>query len=166
MSEPAQMTHPPVVSQRSWLRLALLISVPASVGVYAVAFHFSVADLGLDSRAYPQGIIAVLLVLLLSQAITEMVRWWKTPDTTTFSTLWRPWHRTALAALCTAVFLWGIGTIGFYESLALYGLVLLPVLGVRRPLTVIAFNVGLIAGVYLLFDLVLNVRLPGGLVVG
>lgn len=165
MSNAAQLAHSEV-SRPSLVRLVILLSVPTAVVVYAVAFQLSIADLGLDSRAYPQAIIAVLLVLVLSQVFSEVLNWWRSRDATRFSQIWRPWKRTALSALWTMAFAWGIGVVGFYESLALYGLVLLPLLGVRRPVTVIGFNAGVIVGVYLLFDAVLNVRLPGGLLVG
>lgn len=153
-------------SRSSLVRLAVFLSIPAVVIVYAVAFHLSIADLGLDSRAYPQGIIVVLLLVVLTQVFSEIRDWWRNRETMSISDIWKSWRRTVLAILCTAAFVWGIGVIGFYESLALYGFVLLPLLGVRRPVTVIAFNVGVVAGVYILFDLLLSVRLPGGLLVG
>lgn len=156
----------PAAPRPSPVRLALLLSVPAAALVYAVAFHLSIAELGLDSRAYPQGIILLLVLLVLSQVYSEIRTWWRSQDATRISHLWQPWRRTVLAAVSTAAFVWGIGIVGFYESLALYGLVLLPLLGVRRPVTVIAFNAGMVAGVFLLFDAVLNVRLPGGLLTG
>lgn len=154
------------VARPSSVQLGVLLAVPAAVTVYAVAFHVSIAGLGLDSRAYPQGIIIVLLLLVLLQVFSEIRTWWRSQELTSILQIWLPWRRTILSMLATAGFLWGIAIIGFYEALALYGLLLLPLLGIRRPVTVIAFNAGLIAGVFLLFDLALGVRLPGGLLVG
>lgn len=150
----------------SLARLAIVLSLPVALSVYALAFYTSVTDLDLASRAYPQTIIVVLLLVLASLVWTEVRAWSRAADHRGLVDAWRRWHRTALTAAWTAVFIWAIELVGFYEALVLYMVVLMPLLGVRRPVVIAAYTAGTCLGLYLLFDLTLRVRLPSGLLIG
>lgn len=150
----------------SLARLAIVLSLPAALAVYAVAFHLNIAGLDATSRAYPQAIVAFMLLLLASQAVTEFRAWLQAGDSSGFADAWYRWRRTVLTAVWTAVFVWAIGVVGFYEALVVYVAVQLLILGVLRPVKLALFTAGTVAGMYLLFDLALQVRLPPGLLVG
>lgn len=151
--------------RRSVVRLVITLALPVSLIVYSVAFYDSIADLGLDSRAYPQAAMALLGVLLAGQIWHDIRQWWGQPSEEGFRETWQRWRGTAYAAGWTLVFVWAMGWVGFYTSLVVYVALLLPMIGVRRVRTIVLFTVGTVAGIYLLFDLVLAVRLPSGLLV-
>lgn len=154
-------------SERPYLaRLAIVLSLPVALTIYAIAFYTSVNDLDLASKAYPQTLIIGLLLLLASLVWTEIRTWHRASDHARWGDTWRRWHRTAMTAAWTAAFIWAIELIGFYEALVLYMVVQMPLLGVRRPIVIAAYTAGTALGLYLLFDLTLRVRMPPGLLIG
>lgn len=152
--------------KRSPTKLLITLALPAALIVYSVAFYRSVADLGPTSRVYPQVVMGVLAVLLLVQIWTDVRGWLSSRGGEGFREIWHRWRRTAYTIAWTLAFIWAMERVGFYEALVVYVVLLLPMLGVRRPMTVVLFTGGTVAGMYLLFDLALNVRLPSGLLVG
>jgi len=150
--------------RRSPAMLAVALVLPVCLLVYALAFFASIHDLRLDSRAYPQGLIAVLVVLLVSQIASDARAWWRGEEGgRTARELWARWHRTAYTFALTGALAFAIERVGFYEAMVPYLVVLLPAIGVRRPLFVALFTVGSVLVVYGLFTVVLGVRLPRGL---
>lgn len=158
-------TSNPDRQQRSYGRLLITLALPLALIVYSVAFFRSIADLGLNSRAYPQAIMAVLAVLLVSQIWSDVRRWLRSGPDPGVQVTWQRWRQTAYVVGWTMVFVWAMNRVGFYEALVVYVALLLPMVGVRRLRTVLLFTVGTVAGIYLLFDVVLAVRLPSGLLV-
>ncbi len=158
---------PPAERQRrSYAKLAVTLLFPVALVVYSVAFHQSIQDLRTQSRAYPQVVMMVLAVLILSQVATDVVDWLRRSSTDGLIDIWRRWGRSAYTALWTFVFVIAMGRVGFYEALIVYVALLLPMIGVRRVSTVVMFTIGMVAAMYLLFDLTLSVRLPTGLLFG
>lgn len=143
--------------------LAVALVLPVALLVYGVTFFLSIYDLRLDSRGYPQVLIVVLTVLLLSQVAADVRAWWRGAEGERGPReLWARWHRTAYTVGLTGAFTFAIERVGFYEAMVPYVLVLLPVIGVRRPLHVVLFTAGSVVVVYGLFTVLLGVRLPKG----
>jgi hypothetical protein len=144
--------------------LAVALVLPVGLLVYATAFFTSIHDLRLDSRAYPQGLIVALVVLLVLQIASDALGWWRGAlGERGSSDLWARWRPSAYTVGLTCVFAFSIERVGFYESMIPYLAVLLPAVGVRRPLYVAVFAVGSALVVYGLFTVLLDVRLPRGL---
>lgn len=144
--------------------LVIALILPLVLLAYAVAFFASIHDLRLDSRAYPQGLIAVLVVLLLWQISADLRAWLRGEEgERTLGELWARWHRTVYVIALTSGLAFAIGWIGFYEAMIPYVAILLPLIGVRNPRRVAIFTAGCAVVLYVLFTLVLGVRLPRGL---
>lgn len=144
--------------------LAVALVLPVTLLVYAVAFFASVYGLRLDSRAYPQALIAVLVLLLVSQVAGDVRGWWRGAEGERGPRdLWARWRRTACTMGLTGAFTFAVERVGFYEAMIPYVIVLLPAIGVRRPLHVALFTAGSVLVVYGLFTELLGVRLPTGL---
>lgn len=159
------MTEPkPTVLHRSPAMLAVAMVLPVGLLIYAIAFFASIQDLRLNSRAYPQGLIAVLVVLLVLQIASDARDWWRGAQGERGSReLWTRWRASAYTVGLTGAFAFLIERVGFYESMIPYVAVLLLAVGVRRPLFVALFTVGSVLVVYGLFAVMLDVRLPTGL---
>jgi|TARA_B110000259_G_scaffold182761_1_gene226902 hypothetical protein len=154
-------------SERPYLaRLAIVLILPVALMVYATAFYSTVDHLGVTSRVYPQALILVLVLVLASLVWTDVREWARVDKHPRLRETWNRWQRSATTAAWTAVFIWGIERVGFYGAVTLYMLVLMPLLGVRRPAVIVAYTAGTTLGLYLLFDLTLRVRLPEGLLIG
>lgn len=147
---------------RSPARLLITLVLPVALLVYAVFFFRAIHDLDLNSRAYPEFLIGILALLLVVQVGVDIRQWLGSEDRGGLLDSWQRWKRTALTAALTLVFIASIDSIGFYEALVPYVTLLVIVIGARRPRTVVLYTAGAVLGVYLLFDLALNVRLPSG----
>jgi hypothetical protein len=158
------MTEPKrTAPRRSPAMFAVALVLPVGLLVYAVAFFASIHGLRLDSRAYPQTLIVVLTLLLLSQIAGDARAWWRGEEGERGPReLWARWHRTAYTVGLTGAFAFAIERVGFYEAMIPYVVVLLPAIGVRRPLYVALFTAGSVVVVYGLFTVLLGVRLPKG----
>ena len=62
--------------------------------------------------------------------------------------------------ICLAFALIGFDVAGFYPGGVCMAVLLAVLLGERRPWVIVLFPILLLAGIYLLFELALNVRLP------
>ena len=143
--------------------LAVALVLPVGLLVYAVAFFAGIHGLRLDSRAYPQALIVVLAPLLLSQIASDARAWWRGAEGDRGPReLWTRWRRTAYTVGLTGAFTLATERVGFYEAMIPYVAVLLPVIGVRRPLYVALFTAGSVVVVYGLFTVLLGVHLPKG----
>lgn len=154
-------------SERPYLaRLAIVLILPVALTVYATTFYATVDDLGLASKLYPQALIFVLVPAMASLAWSDVREWIQADAHPKMRETWNRWKRSAMTAAWTAVFIWAIEQVGFYEAVVLYLIVLMPLLGVRRTPVIAAYTAGTVLGLYLLFDLTLRVRLPEGLLIG
>jgi hypothetical protein len=147
---------------RSAIVLALRLLLPIALLVYAVAFFNSISDLRPDSRYYPQFMIVLLVPLLLWEVGAEVAAWLREKRPVRAGAVVSSWWPSVYVTACTMGFILLIGRIGFYEAIVPYVLLLLPGVGVRRPLVIVAFTVGAVVGMYLLFGVVLGVRVPRG----
>lgn len=157
------MTTPQLDSSgRSPARLLITLVLPVALLVYSVFFFRAIHDLDLNSRAYPEFLIGIVTLLLVVQIGFDIREWLGSEDRRGLLDSWQRWRRTALTAALTLIFIASIDSIGFYEALLPYVPLLLVAVGARRPRTVVLYTAGTVLGVYLLFDLALNVRLPSG----
>lgn len=156
------MTTPLDSKGRSPARLLITLILPIALLVYSVFFFRAIHDLDLHSRAYPQFLIGILALLLFVQGASDVKEWLGNDDRSGLLDSWHRWKRTALTAALSLLFIVSIDTIGFYEALVPYVVLLLLVIGARTPRTVLIYTASTVLGVYLLFDLALNVRLPSG----
>lgn len=101
-------------------------------------------------------IIGILSALLIVRAVLPVSRLASFIDgPPRLADMVRP--LTVFAALALA--LYAMRHVGFYPALAGFGLVLMPILGVRKPVIFILTYAGLLLFVFVLFQLVLNVPL-------
>ncbi len=77
--------------------------------------------------------------------------------------VWAEHHKTVATTIATLVYLIVIPLLGFYATTALFLPALFAYLGMRRSAAFGALWVASVAGIWLLFDLLLSVRLPGGI---
>lgn len=148
---------------RSPVVLAFRLALPVVLLIYSVAFFRSISVLRPDSRYYPQIMIALLVPLLLLQVVADVREWAAEARPHGAMSVIGAWWPTAFVASWTVAFILGINWIGFYEAIIPYVAGLLPGLGVRRPALILAFTAGAFVGMYLLFGVVLGVRVPTGL---
>lgn len=140
--------------------LLIALTIPIAFLTYAIAFFVSVKDLSLNSRLYPQILIAMVVVLLAFQIVVDVRHWAHAGDHRPLMLIWRKWRNTASVAAYTAVFTWAITRFGFYESLIPYVTATLVTLGVRRPKAIVLYVAGILLCMFVLFTITLGVRLP------
>lgn len=153
--------------ESSVIRLVGYLAVPIIVGAFAVAFYVSVADMGASSALYPKLAIAALLGLVLIEAGMS-VSVWRTAardavEQITMFGVWRQWRRALYTIALTIAFLTLISILGFYVALVPFMAILLFGLGIRSPVIIGTFSVGILIVSYLLFEAALQVPLPEGI---
>lgn len=153
--------------ESSVIRLVGLLAVPAIVGAFGIAFYASVADMDAESALYPKLAIAALLVLLLVEVGASLLGWRNsaqdTADDTTISGVWHQWRRSLYTIVFAVAFLVFISVLGFYVALVPFLVILLFTLGIRSPINIGVFSIGLLIVSYLLFEAALRVPLPEGI---
>ena len=80
----------------------------------------------------------------------------------TIAGVWAEHHKTVATTIATLVYLIVIPLLGFYATTALFLPALFAYLGMRWSAAFGVLWVGSVAAIWLLFDLLLSVRLPGG----
>jgi len=148
--------------RRSPIILVFRLALPVGLLAYSIAFFNSISGLRPDSRYYPQVMILLLIPLLLWEATTDVLAWWREKRPADPVSVVRVWWPSLYVAVVTGIFILAISRIGFYEAIIPFALLLLPGVGVRRPLLIITFTVGAGIGMYLLFGVVLGARVPSG----
>jgi hypothetical protein len=148
--------------RRSPIILLFRLALPIGLLAYSIAFFNSVSGLRPDSRYYPQFMIALLVPLLLWEATTDVLDWLREKRPADPASVVRVWWPSLYVAVVTGIFILAIRRIGFYEAIIPFVPLLLPGVGVRRPLLIIAFTVGSVIGMYVLFGVILGARVPSG----
>lgn len=162
------------------IRFATVLSrqiVGIFIVVYAVAFWRSASALPAGPAVtYPRLVIGALLALVLVEFLVGGRRAVQETDpkegpdaVATRSTgeqvtaLWAEHRKTFLTTVASGIYIFTIEPLGFYIATAIYLGFLLPYLGVRRPAHLIPLWVGALLITWGLFDVMLSVRLPEGL---
>jgi hypothetical protein len=164
------------------LSLANQLWLPAIIVTYAIAFWMAIRDLPGDAANYPRMVIVALTVFLIAGLLIDGARWRRgeydkvedadlpdeagAPRARGAVAVWHKWHKTIITFGLTAAFVYAIRRAGFYESAAVFLLLLFYTLGIRRPLLLLPLTVGVMVGAWLLFAVALNVRIPTGPLIG
>ena len=165
--------------------LAARLAVPVVMLVFVVGYWLSIRDLALFARGFPMLIIGLLGVTVVLVIIVEL-RDWKAartapevseparsggagssavPGRRSAGGLLRwaseGWGRTVTMLVLALLLARGIQTVGFYTSILAFLVVSLIILGVRSVVKLAAILVGSGVMIYVLFELLLQLRLPG-----
>lgn len=156
------------IQGRSILGLIGRLLVPTAIAAFAISFYLSVADLSAEASTYPRLTIAFLVIVVLIEGILQLARWVRSdvPDTDEgqlMAQVWDRWRRSVYTIALLGLFIYAIRVLGFYAAVVPFLVILLVVLGVRRPIVIVIFTVAMLGTSYGLFELVLRVPLPEGL---
>jgi hypothetical protein len=148
--------------------VAARLVTPVLVIIFCIGFLNSIAGMSGEAANYPRIMIVVLLLMTAANIVAEFREWSKDRAAGTLVPLpglrdvWSRWHRALLSILLLVLYLYAIPRLGFYPATVGFLLLLLPAVGMRKPLHLVMFIVGMMAGSYLLFSEVLQVLLPRG----
>lgn len=76
------------------------------------------------------------------------------------------WKRICLCMLISLIYVVTLRPIGYLITSVVFMMVLMPVLGTRKPITVVGVSLGVTLGLYYVFQSLLGVPLPVGLLRG
>lgn len=157
-----------IQEQRSILGLIGRLLVPTAIAAFAISFYISIVDLGAEASTYPRLTIAFLIIVVFIEGIIQLVRWIRSEVPNTgegqlIAQVWHRWRRSVYTIALLGLFIYAIRVLGFYAAVVPFLVILLVVLGVRRPVVITIFTVAMLGASYGLFELVLRVPLPEGL---
>ncbi|MPZ60937.1 MAG: hypothetical protein GEU93_06510 [Propionibacteriales bacterium] len=141
--------------------------VPAVIGVFAVVFLATIWDMDLESRLYPQLVIAALLLVTGVDATKTVGRWRRDRATAGVPAPQRrgvqPVLRPAYTAVLAVAYV-GLGTpqLGFYPATFLFLVCVGAALGLRNLGKLALLGAVPTACCYLVFHEVFALRLPTG----
>lgn len=155
-------------SGRSLANLVGRLLLPAFFSTFAVAFLISTRDLGAVTANYPRLVIALLLVLLLADIVIEAMNWSSSGGLhgslrEFFAELWQEWRKAVYSIVLLALFIFTIPQLGFWTAAMPFLALLIYALGERRWLVVAVTIVTFFVVSYVLFESVLQVPLPDGI---
>jgi hypothetical protein len=146
--------------------LAVRLLFPAVLVVYLVGFLRSISGRSLTVAGYPRVMLAALAVLVVVVTVVELrdfrrgerplvtrVGWDALPDN---------WWRAPFVAVCLVALFLLADVVGFFALSAVFVAGVMVVLGVRKPLVVVAVTTGFILASYYLFVVFFRLRLPEG----
>lgn len=163
--------------------LLVRLSFPGIVYVFAFFYYQSIKEMPLFGRGFPQLVMFFLLVFATVSLISDLREWTRNRSKTTLAptqsvtgtgpasavladarmgSLDNPWVKTWIMLVLSAGLAWGFVNIGWYTSLAVFLTLAFVILGVKLWPIIALVVPGLIFAMYLLFDVVLGLRLPAG----
>jgi hypothetical protein len=166
--------------------LAVRLSFPAIIYVFSFLYYQSIKDMVLFGRGFPQLVMYFLLLFATVSLIGDLREWVKERgvaatgatgqsnlaagsdgstavlDRPKIGSLDNPWTKTWIMLVLSAALAWGFMNIGWYTSLTVFLIASFLVLGVKIWPTIVLVVPGLMLSMYLVFDVVLGLRLPGG----
>jgi hypothetical protein len=148
--------------------LALRLLFPTLVALYGVGFARSISGRSAVVAGYPRVILVALAVVVLLAAVVDLVQSARGREVVITSLdprvqLSPQWWRGAVIAGLLVLTLWSASRLGFFASAALFVLVSMMVMGIRRPLPLAAMTVGFTLTAYYVFAVFFRLRLPEGL---
>jgi len=154
-------------------KLAGEMIVPAVMLISTALYWSDAAHLSFFAKAFPLA-LTVVLVLCVGGILIQICRSCRVPETTDGAGETRTapdapgWSlktalQKAMVVVLPAVLLFFWDGIGGLLTLWLYATVILALLGERRRLVLLLLPIGTALGTYLLFHIVLYVRIPDGL---
>jgi len=103
----------------------------------------------------------VILIILSSIMIISLIR--KNKGLVDFKNLNSPNKRVVLVLAVTAAYTFAISIVGFYLSTFLMMPISAMLLGGKKKYQIIMATVGVIGFIYLMFNVILDIRLPAGM---
>ena len=141
--------------------------IPALALGFAIYFFWSIADLAWEAKANGVVIGALLIALVVVQLARTTYRVAKGEGDLRVDPLWQP--RDVLGkriglVLVTVAFILVLQLLGLTLSLFVAMAAALVIMGVRKPLTVLAIAFGVAAAAYILFIAILDAGFPHGVI--
>lgn len=134
--------------------------------IFMFGFYQSAKDLDPIAFNYPKGIMVVLIALFVWTTVAEIKNWRGSEkgvvDKKHHLQFMKEWKKPLLSSITFFIYILLISRLGFYVSTFLFLAALFYLLGLRQPITFI-INLFLILGIsYMLFDVLLKLPLPTG----
>lgn len=145
--------------------LARRLVIPLLALIFAAVFEYSIAGLKFESRALPQ-ILIVILALVCVYSLYRDISDWRhgraTPEDTAVAAdlPTGSLRRASIVIAATVLYVLALEPVGFYIATAGFVTVAYSAFG-DVTWRVIPFVAGVIAALYVLFELFLTVQLPG-----
>jgi hypothetical protein len=136
-----------------------LISAPGVIAVFTGALAWMMSmDLNPADRGYPRVLAALLVLAGVWNAVVDVRERADAEPDAEYGRL-VAWRVVAFIAL-VAFSIWLVKPIGFYPSAGLLTLGGLWIMGIRKPLVLVAFPLVLVGLGYVLFSIIIGVPLP------
>jgi hypothetical protein len=143
------------------------LAIPLLALGFAAYFFWSIAELGWEAKANGVIIGTALVVLALVQVLRIAVRVARGEANLATGPLWEPADvrgKRIGMVLVTVAFIAALHVLGLTLALLLAMAAALLIMGVRKPLTVLAISAAVAAAAYILFIAVLDAAFPHGLI--
>jgi hypothetical protein len=148
--------------------LTARLVTPLLALAFCLGFLNAISGMDPEAASYPRLVIWFLFTLIAANVLFEILGVVRERAAGTLEALPAPrellqrWHRPILSIVLLALYIYAMPRLGFYPATAAFLLLLLPAVGLRRPLPVVAMTAGLLGASYVLFGVVLQVLLPRG----
>lgn len=135
---------------------------------FAGLFLWATRNMSGDAANYPRLVVTILLPLA-AIALLGALRDWRRDGSKRYQAFpdepmtRSQWIKTAGIASLLIVYVWLVPIVGFYEATLPFLIASFVLLGVRKPLPLLAYTGGTLLGAWLLFTRALGVFLPTGL---
>jgi hypothetical protein len=163
----------PPTGRRSTAALVMQLALPALVLVFAMTFLAKIWGLGFQASIWPKALLIALIPALLALIFREVRSWARAPLGSADGeplpaaveikmTGRRPWLRSVYVVVMMALYVYAVPRLGYYTCSALFLVVTMLLLGVRRVLVLVLSAVGWLAFSYLVLGRLLQLILPTG----
>lgn len=142
----------PFITERNAVSLALMLVAAALI---ASSYNNSYADLGgaFDPMFFPRIILGIWLVLSVINLSTSIMQAQQSSSGILLL-------RISILAIVTLAYALLLTTLGFLIISVIFSLVVLPLLGIKKPLTVLLFSALVPGSLVILFNHILTLPLP------
>ena len=144
----------------------LLTAIPVFV-FYDIGTRF--ADEGVhtgsaenNAAMYPRLVAILMAGLLAIQAVRVLLERTKDDPRPDISALIKTHARSVIVFILFLIYIWAFRWFGFVYSTPVFLLITQWVLGIRQPVVLIGYSIGVTAAVYYAFSKILNLALPAG----
>lgn len=140
--------------KRTWPLYLLLLPLP-------VIYLYHVPGMDARSAMLPRAVSYLIILLIAALAIIEWKPALREHDSTVrVRAFLAKWWKTIGIIFLLAALVYAMGLFGFYPAVAVFLLISFTLLRVERWIRRIVLTAGVLVGCYVLFDVLLNVRLP------
>jgi hypothetical protein len=132
--------------------------------IVVCAWLYSLSQsLPLVTRRYPQGLLMIIGILAVIEMVTKTIKISLSDEIPSVKKPITPLVRVIIAAVICLSYVFMLNYLGYFSSTIIFGLVFMLYLGIREPKTLIGVIVGMNLFIYILFVVLLRVRMPQGL---